>query len=47
MPGGLGDGGFEGQRTALLDAIELLDDHLRLEPDPAQIDTSNKKEAAS
>ncbi|MFP4586346.1 MAG: hypothetical protein ACLFN9_23495, partial [Desulfococcaceae bacterium] len=47
MPGGLGDGGYKDGRTALLDAIELLDDHLRLEPDPARGDTSNKKEAAS
>lgn len=47
LPGGLSDTGFEGCRTALLDAIELLDDHLRLEPEPARGDNANAKEAAS
>jgi hypothetical protein len=47
MPAGLDDGGFAANRTSLLDAIELLDDHLRLEPDPARSDNSNAKEAAS
>lgn len=34
LPAGLSGGGFIGQRTPLLDAIELLDLHVRLEPDP-------------
>jgi hypothetical protein len=34
LPAGLHDGGFIGQRTPLLDAIELLDLHVRLEPNP-------------
>lgn len=34
LPGRLPDTGFIGDRTPLLDAIELLDLHLRLDPDP-------------
>lgn len=34
LPARLPDGGFVGQQTPLLDAIELLDLHTRLEPDP-------------
>lgn len=34
LPARLSDGGAIGQRTPLLDAIELLDLHVRLEPDP-------------
>jgi len=34
LPARLAVGGFIGQRTPLLDAIELLDLHMRLEPDP-------------
>ncbi|MGE3524766.1 MAG: hypothetical protein AB7I33_02495 [Gemmatimonadales bacterium] len=34
LPARLAAGGFVGQRTPLLDAIELLDLHVRLEPDP-------------
>ncbi len=34
LPAGLPGGGFIGQQTPLLDAIELLDLHVRLEPDP-------------
>jgi hypothetical protein len=34
LPARLSDGGSIGQRTPLLDAIELLDLHVRLEPDP-------------
>lgn len=33
LPAGLSAGGFIGQRTPLLDAIELLDLHVRLESD--------------
>lgn len=33
LPADLPDGGFVGQNTPLLDAIELLDLHLRLQPD--------------
>lgn len=34
LPAGLPDGGFVGQQTPTLDAIELLDLHVRLERDP-------------
>ncbi|MCG3173128.1 MAG: hypothetical protein GMKNLPBB_01306 [Myxococcota bacterium] len=34
LPGGLLGDGFVGKQTPLLDAIELLDLHVRLEPDP-------------
>lgn len=34
LPARLADGGFIGARTPLIDAIELLDVHVRLEPDP-------------
>ncbi len=34
LPARLAAGGFIGQRTPLLDAVELLDLHVRLEPDP-------------
>ena len=36
LPGGLDDGGYVGPRTPLLDAIELLDLHIRLERDAHQ-----------
>lgn len=36
MPAGLLEGGFIGSETPLLDAIELMDLHLRLEPHPRQ-----------
>ncbi len=38
LPAGLAAGGFIGCRTPLLDAIELLDLHVRLEPDPSEAD---------
>jgi hypothetical protein len=38
LPGNLDDTGFVGQKTPLLDAIELLDLHLRLDPDPREAD---------
>jgi len=34
LPARLPDGGAVGRRTPLLDAIELLDLHVRLEPEP-------------
>jgi len=34
LPAGLDDGGFLGSQTPVRDAIELLDLHIRLEPDP-------------
>jgi hypothetical protein len=34
LPARLPNGGAIGQRSPLLDAIELLDLHVRLEPDP-------------
>ncbi len=34
LPAGLPDDGFIGQQTPVLDAIEVLDIHVRLEPDP-------------
>lgn len=34
LPAGLDDGGFVGSQTPVRDALELLDLHLRLEPDP-------------
>ncbi len=34
LPGGLDDSGYRGNKTPLRDAIELMDQHLRLEPDP-------------
>jgi hypothetical protein len=34
LPAGLPDGGFIGTQTPLRDAIELVDLHVRLEPDP-------------
>jgi hypothetical protein len=36
LPGGLEDDGHIGHKTPLLDAIELLDLHMRLEPDRAR-----------
>lgn len=38
LPAHLAAGGFIGQRTPLLDAVELLDLHVRLEPDPSAAD---------
>ncbi len=38
LPGGLDDGGHVGSATPLLDAIELLDLHMRLEADPRSTD---------
>jgi hypothetical protein len=38
LPARLAAGGFIGQRTPLLDGIELLDLHVRLEPDPSAAD---------
>lgn len=50
LPAGLAKGGFIGRATPLLDAIELLDLHLRLEPDPRVADgsaeVSARREAA-
>lgn len=40
LPGRLSDTGFIGDFTPLLDAIELLDLHLRLDPDPRNAVTS-------
>jgi hypothetical protein len=39
MPAGLPGDGFLGSETPLLDAIELMDLHLRLEPDPRRADS--------
>ncbi len=36
LPAALPDGGYVGPRTPILDAIELMDLHLRLEPDSAE-----------
>jgi hypothetical protein len=38
LPTRLPDGGFIGPRTPLLDAVELLDLHVRLEPDASAAD---------
>ena len=50
LPARLAAGGFIGQRSPLLDAIELLDLHVRLEPDPraagAAADAPAAEEAA-
>jgi hypothetical protein len=36
LPAGLPQEGFIGNRTPLLDAIELMDIHLRLQPDEGE-----------
>jgi len=46
LPARLAAGGFVGQRTPLLDAIELLDLHVRLEPDPSAADRAADAPAA-
>ncbi|MBI2567941.1 MAG: hypothetical protein HYV63_12995 [Candidatus Schekmanbacteria bacterium] len=46
LPVRLAAGGFIGQRTPLLDAVELLDFHVRLEPDPSAADRAANAPAA-
>lgn len=47
LPGRLDDGGYLGNRTPLLDAIELLDLHMRLDPDSRQAERIAKPVDAS
>ena len=44
LPADLPDAGFIGRRTPLLDAIELQDLHVRLEPDPTVAGTGAREE---
>jgi len=46
LPARLPDGGFIGQRTPLLDAVELLDLHVRLERDPRAADLTTSPVAS-
>ena len=45
LPKPLDENGFNGRRTPLLDAVELLDIHLRLEPSIRSINGTNKANA--
>jgi hypothetical protein len=46
LPAGLNESGFIGRQTPLLDAIELMDLHMRLEPDPRAANSDQVAEAA-
>lgn len=46
LPAGLNESGFIGGQTPLLDAIELMDLHMRLEPDPRAANSDQVAEAA-